>query len=257
MSYIYEYTVLIEIFTTLTKCTPTQNKWNSARNTQCTEILPPSLLKKKIFFFFSPKGEIKTEKKGRKLQVQWTLRKKSPSGKLLKHNIRTSNSIPISNEIHYLYTPFSLGSMTEKSFLQTLQTWKGTKNEKRERPGVRESHCVFFQASCASLRVGFFQCCWQWGEPLWWLMLLRAPVWCSNCPSRCSPGLRCPVRRWIRRSRESLLSTASRPLGNNNETRITVHEMKHTGGRKQLNATQKMEKSAVKDTWGLVSDTQI
>lgn len=24
---------------------------------------------------------------------------------------------------------------------------------------------------------------------------LRAPVWCSSCPSRCSPGQRCPVRR--------------------------------------------------------------
>lgn len=27
---------------------------------------------------------------------------------------------------------------------------------------------------------------------------LRAPVWCSSCRSRCSPGPRCPVRRWIR-----------------------------------------------------------
>lgn len=27
---------------------------------------------------------------------------------------------------------------------------------------------------------------------------LRAPVWCSSCPSRCSLGLRFPVRRWTR-----------------------------------------------------------
>lgn len=125
--------------------------------------------------------------------------------------------------------------MTEKSFLQAFQTWQRTK---RERPGVRGSHCVFFQASCASLRVGFFQCCWQWGEALWWLMLLRAPVWCNNCLSRCSPGLRCPVRRWTRPSQESLLSTAVRPLENKSEdTRTPFHKIKHTGKRGQLNET--------------------
>lgn len=39
----------------------------TAQETQGTEILPP---KKLFFVFFSPKGENKTEKKGRKLQVQ-------------------------------------------------------------------------------------------------------------------------------------------------------------------------------------------
>lgn len=175
----------------------------------------------KLFFFFSPKGDIKTEKKWRKLQVQWTLRRKSPlEENSAQKKKERKKQYPYSIKIPS-YTHPSLSDQRLRSpFFKRFKPEKGKekKQKKRERPGVRGSHCVFFQASCASLRVGFFQCCWQWGEALWWLMLLRAPVWCSNCLSRCSPGLKFPARRWTRPSQESLLSTAVRPLENKSET---------------------------------------
>lgn len=47
---------------------------------------------------------------------------------------------------------------------------------------------------------------------------LRAPVWCSSCLSRCSPGLRCPVRRWTRPPRRPPLSSSGETLQSGTET---------------------------------------
>lgn len=60
--------------------------------------------------------------------------------------------------------------------------------------------CVWFEAS-TTLHVpdpfwGFPEVCPVPVRPaLSWPRDLKAPVWCSSCPSRCSPGRRCPVKR--------------------------------------------------------------
>ncbi len=140
------------------------------------------------------------------------------------------NSIPISNKIPSYTHPCLSDQWLRSPFFKLFKPEKKQKN----RDLVWEEVTVFFQASCASLRVGFFQCCWQWGEALWWLMLLKAPVWCNNCLSRCSPGLRCPARRWTRLSQESLLSTAVRSLENKSETQEHQSIKWNTGKRGQM-----------------------
>lgn len=183
----------------------------------------------KLFFFFSPKGEIKTEKSEENFKYNEHWGEKVHRANCFNEKSGQKKQYPYFKQNPLLYTPLSLGSMTEKSFLQAFQTWK-----KNKRDLVWEEVTVFFQASCASLRVGFFQCCWQWGEALWWLMLLKAPVWCNNRLNRCSPGLRCPARRWTRLSQESLLSTAVRSLENKSETQ-EHHSIKwNTGKRGQM-----------------------
>ncbi len=167
-----------------------------------------------LFFLLTKRGN-KRQKKVKKTSSTMNTEGKKSIGQIVSTKIRTKkqNSIPIWNKIPS-YTLPCLSDQWLKSFLQAFKPDK----EQKKRDLVWGEVTVFFQASCASLRVGFFQCCWQWGEALWWLMLLRAPVWCSNCLSRCSPGLRCPARRWTRPSQESLLSTAARLLENKSET---------------------------------------
>lgn len=61
---------------------------------------------------------------------------------------------------------------------------------------------------------------------------LRAPVWCSSCPSRCSLGLRCPVRRWTRPPPPSPPSSAGATLqGDNSSTREPFATQAHSKKR--------------------------
>lgn len=67
---------------------------------------------------------------------------------------------------------------------------------------------------------GVFQRC----AVSWFLLLhpdrwnLKAPVWCSSCLSRCSPGLKCPVRRWTHPPRPPPPSFAGETLQAGTET---------------------------------------
>lgn len=92
----------------------------------------------KLFFFFSPKGEIKTEKSEENFKYNEHWGEKVHRANCFNEKSGQKKQYPYFKQNPLLYTPLSLGSMTEKSFLQAFQTWK----EKKERPGVRGSHCL-------------------------------------------------------------------------------------------------------------------
>lgn len=128
-----------------------------------THKVPP-----KTFFFFSPKGEIKAEKRWRKLQVQWTLRGKKSIGQIVSTKIRTKKKqYPHFKQNPLLYTPLSLRSMTEvlSSSFSNL-----TKNKRRDlvwgevtvsssRPRVHLSEWDFSSAVGSEVRLCDGWCC--------------------------------------------------------------------------------------------------
>lgn len=109
--------------------------------------------------------------------------------------------------------------MAETSVVQLIEP---------EKEKTRETWCVG-EVTVSSPRSRVHRSEWDFSsavgsevEPRWWLMMLTAPVGCNNCLSRCSPGLRCPVRRWTRRSLESPLLTAVRLLPKKGDHLVNV-----------------------------------
>lgn len=89
-------------------------------------------------------------------QVQWTLRRKSPSGKLFKWEQKIKKKVRIINAILIIWTKIPPFLSRINDWSSSPETWKGTIKGKEKDLVLEGSLFFFLQVCCASLRVGFF-----------------------------------------------------------------------------------------------------
>lgn len=106
----------------------------------------------------SPKGKTgETKKKKTAKKTSSTMNTEEKTKKVHRANCINQKSV----SQFRINSPFKHRFLSDQWLKRLLFSWSNLKRKKRERPGVGD--CLFSQVSCASLSVGFFQCCWQWG----------------------------------------------------------------------------------------------